>query len=192
MNIQGVVSLCLFALLIVLVLIRMTMLRKRGVQVMVFGQTAKSDFLLMPLVLTMAYSAIANTFGLPMWSILIRPFWSTMIPGWAGLLLCVTAVGGFAVSLISLGDSFRVGIDENKPAKLVTSGIFAVSRNPIYVCFLLFLSGFFLIHRNIVIALAVLLFALAIRRQILREEEFLLSHYGAEYQEYCGKVRRYL
>jgi protein-S-isoprenylcysteine O-methyltransferase Ste14 len=192
MNIQGIVSLCLLALLIVLVLIRMTMLRKRGVQVMVFGQTAKSDFLLMPLVLAIVYSAAANTFELPMWSILIRPFWSTMIPGWAGLLLCAAAVCGFAVSLISLGDSFRVGIDENKPAKLVTNGIFAVSRNPIYVCFLLFLSGFFLIHRNIVIAAAVLLFILAIRRQILREEEFLLSHYGAEYQEYCGKVRRYL
>ncbi|MCL1975492.1 MAG: isoprenylcysteine carboxylmethyltransferase family protein [Firmicutes bacterium] len=192
MNIQGIVSLCLFALLIVLVLIRMTMLRKRGIRIIVFGQTDKSDFLLMPPVFAIVYTAAANTFALPMWSVLICPFWSSMIPGWVGLLLCAAAVCGFAVTLAGFGDSFRVGIDESKPAELITSGMFSISRNPIYVCLLLFLSGFFLIHCNIVIAVAVLLFVLAIHRQILREEEFLLSHYGAEYQEYCGKVRRYL
>ena len=70
--------------------------------------------------------------------------------------------------------------------------MFAISRNPIYVCFLLFFAGFFLIHCNIVIAAAIVLFSLAIHRQILREEKFLASHYGEEYGEYRKKVRRYL
>jgi protein-S-isoprenylcysteine O-methyltransferase Ste14 len=34
---------------------------------------------------------------------------------------------------MSFGTSFRVGIDVEHPDKLVTTGIFAVSRNPIYV-----------------------------------------------------------
>jgi protein-S-isoprenylcysteine O-methyltransferase Ste14 len=115
-----------------------------------------------------------------------------MIPGWVGLALCLVALIGFALTLVSFGDSFRVGIDEHTTDKLVTSGMFAISRNPIYVCFLMFFTGLFLIHRNIVIAVSVVLFALAIHRQVLREEMFLASHYGEEYENYCKKVRRYL
>jgi len=175
-----------------MVQVRAAMLRKRGIRVIVFGQTDKSDFLLVPMVLAIVYTALANTFGLPMWDVLIRPFWSSTAPGWAGLLLCVISVTGFAMTLASFGSSFRVGIDENAPDKLVTNGMFAVSRNPIYVCFLMFFAGLFLIHRNIVIAVAVVLFALAIHRQVLKEERFLISHYGKEYAEYRKKVRRYL
>jgi protein-S-isoprenylcysteine O-methyltransferase Ste14 len=31
-----------------------------------------------------------------------------------------------------------------------------------------------------------------IHRQVLREESYLRDHYGEEYSEYCGQVRRYL
>ena len=192
MNIQYIFSVGLFALFILLVLIRTAVLKSRGIRVIVFGETDKSDFMLVPLMLTIIYTAVANTFGLPMWDILIRPFWKSAIPGWAGLALCVIAVTGFALTLAGFGDSFRVGIDESKPDKLVTSGMFSVSRNPIYVCFLFFITGLFLIHRNIVIAVAAALFALAIHRQVIREERFLAQHYGAEYDEYRRKVRRYL
>lgn len=192
MAVQNVSSVCLFALFVIMVLIRAAILRKRGIRALVFGETDKSDFLLPPFVLAIAYAALANTFGLPIWSVLIRPFWHSAAPGWLGLLLCVTAITGFALTLASFGDSFRVGIDENKPDKLITGGMFAISRNPIYVCFLMFFAGLFLIHRNITIAAALLLLSLAIHRQIIREEKFLAPHYGAEYEEYCKKVRRYL
>jgi len=43
-----------------------------------------------------------------------------------------------------------------------------------------------------VIAVGIILFALAIHRQILREEKFLLAHYGEEYKNYRKKVRRYI
>ena len=189
---QNILSIILFALFVIVVLIRAAVLRKRGIRVIVFGQTDKSDFLLVPLVLAIAYSALANTFGLPIWGVLIRPFWTSMIPGWAGLILSLISIVGFALTLASFGDSFRVGIDEEKPDKLITQGMFAISRNPIYVCFLLFFTGLFLVHRNIVIAIAIVLFALAIHRQVIREEKFLASHYGEGYEEYRTKVRRYL
>ena len=192
MTVQNILSICLFALFVIMVQIRAAMLRKRGIRVMVFGQTDKSDFLLVPMVLAIAYTALANTFGLPMWDVLLRPFWNSTMMGWAGLALCVLAVIGFGVTLVSFGDSFRVGIDENKPDKLITNGMFRFSRNPIYVCFLAFFVGMFIIHRNIVIAVAIVLFALVIHRQVLREENFLASHYGEEYELYKKKVRRYL
>ena len=192
MNLQNILSVCAFVAFVGIVLIRAAMMRRKGINALVFGVTDKSDFLLVPMVLAIAYTVLANTFGLPMWEPLIKPFWETVIPGWAGLTLCGLAIIGFVLTLASFGDSFRVGIDEETPDKLVTTGMFSISRNPIYVCFLLFFTGLFLIHRNIVIAAAVILFALAIHRQILREEKFLKSHYGAEYEAYCKKVRRYL
>jgi len=167
-------------------------MRRKGIKALVFGVTDKSDFLLVPMVLIIAYTVLANTFDLPMWEPLIKPFWETIIPGWGRLTVCGLAIIRFALTLASFWDSFRVGIYEQSPDKLVTTGMFSVSRNPIYVCFLMFFTGLFLIHRNIVIAAAVVLSALAIHRQVLREERFLKSHYGADYDAYCRKVRRYL
>lgn len=168
------------------------MLRRRGIKAIVFGATDKSDFLLVPFVLAIVYTICSDAFGLPIWKPLVSPFWETRIPGMVGIALCIIAVIGILTSLMSFGDSFRVGIDEQKPDNLVTTGAFAFSRNPIYVCFDAFFCGQFLIHRNIIIAVAVVGFALAIHRQVLREERFLSSHYGAEYEEYRKKVRRYL
>ena len=192
MSLQNILSVCAFIAFVGIVLIRAAIMRKKGIKALVFGATDKSDFILVPMVLAIAYTVLAKTFGLPMWEPLIKPFWETVIPGWVGLALCVLAIVGFALTLASFGDSFRVGIDEENPDKLVTTGMFSISRNPIYVCFLMFFTGLFLIHRNIVIITAVILFALAIHRQVLREEKFLKSHYGEEYAAYCGKVRRYL
>jgi len=81
---------------------------------------------------------------------------------------------------------------EEKPDKLITHRMFAISRNPIYVCFLLFFTGLFLVHLNIVIAVTIVLFAIAIHRQVIKEEKFLASYYGEEYEQYRRKVRRYL
>ena len=192
MTIQNTLSVSLFALFVIMALIRAAVLSRKGFRVIVFGQTDKSDFLLVPLVLAIAYSVLANTFDLPIWSVLVHPFWNSMEPGWAGLILGVVSIVGFALTLASFGDSFRVGIDEENPDKLITQGIFAISRNPIYVCFLLFFTSLFLVHKNIVITVATVLFAIAIHRQVIREERFLTSHYGEEYEEYRKKVRRYL
>ena len=167
-------------------------MRKRGIRAIVFGKTDKRDFLLVLVVLLLVYPAIAKAAGLPMWSLLLEPFWDTPAPGWVGLALCVLAIVGFAASLKSFGDSFRVGIDVERPDKLVTTGMFAYSRNPLYLCIILFFTGSFLTHRNIVVLAALIIFLLAINRQIRREEDFLKKHYGAEFDDYCEKVRRFI
>ena len=192
MAIQGILSICSFALLAAMVITRIIIMRKRGILAFVVGQTNKSEYLLVFIIFFLAYSAAANALSLPIPAAVVRPFWGSMIPGWFGIVLCVTANIGFAVSLISFGDSLRIGIDEKTPNQLVTDGVFRFSRNPIYVCFLIFFTGLFLVHRNIVVAVAVSLFALTIHSQILREEKFLASRYGVEYEEYRKKVRRYL
>jgi protein-S-isoprenylcysteine O-methyltransferase Ste14 len=95
-------------------------------------------------------------------------------------------------SLISFGQSFRVGIDTEHPDKLITTGIFAVSRNPIYVAFAFILFSQFLIFPNWIVLVYLGAGMWLFNRQVLREEEYLKKHYGQEYSGYCSRVRRYL
>lgn len=188
----GILSALALALFIALVGGRSAMLRKKGIRAFVFAETDRSDLLLVPVFLALAYTILACAFGLPMPRRFVQPFWMSAAVGWLGLALSTVALAGFAITLRSFGDSFRVGIDEKKADKLVTTGMFAVSRNPIYVCFLLFFFGQFLVNPNPALAIVLPLLALAIHRQILREEAFLSVHYGTDYAAYRKRVRRYL
>ena len=105
---------------------------------------------------------------------------------WTGFLLVLFA------SLVSLGRRFRVGIDVDQPDELVTTGIFAISRNPIYVGFALVLVGQFLVFPNWVPLVYLAAGFVLFHRQVLREESFMRQHYSEEYAEYCRRVRRYL
>ena len=192
MAVQGWIVAAAFVGLIGLVLARVAMLRRRGIQAFLFGATHRSDAVLVPCVLIIVYCVIAPGFHWPMWDPIVAPFWATAIPGWVGATACVAAVGGLAWTLASFGDSFRVGIDDREPAGLVTTGAFAVSRNPIYVCFITFLSGLFLVQHNAVTLVVLIAAPLVIHRQIRREERFLESHYGDEFSTYRARVRRYL
>lgn len=189
---RGYLSALALLLFFGLVIGRTLSLRKRGIRAIVFGETHKSDFLLLPIFPVFAYTVLAGAFGLPLPRALKAPFWVSGAVAWIGLLLCAAALVVFAATLKAFGDSFRVGIDDRQPDKLVTAGPFALSRNPIYVCFLAFFFGMFLQYPNLILAGLIALFAPLIHRQILREETFLLSHYGEEYAAYCARVRRYL
>jgi protein-S-isoprenylcysteine O-methyltransferase Ste14 len=177
-------------LLLGTVLGRVLLLRRTGTRAMHFGNLDKKDFLIPPVALCYFYTLFATAFDWPLASTQ-RFFRSTAI-GWLGVVLCLCGVGILMLSLVSFGNSFRVGIDVDQPGRLVTTGIFAVSRNPIYVGFFVFLLGQFLAFPSWIplatLAAATLLF----HRQVLREEEFMRQRYGQEYGEYCSHVRRYL
>ncbi len=189
---QSVLSAVLLLLFFSLLGLRVAMLRKRGVRVIVFGATDRSDFLLLPVFLALIYAVLAAAFNLPAPRPLTQPFWISPGIGWLGLALSAAALAALAAALYSFGNSFRVGIDEKRPDRLVTTGAFAMSRNPVYVCFLIFFSGLFLGNPNALLAAFTVLMALAIHRQILREEAFLTRRYGEAYSKYQKRVRRYL
>ena len=64
-------------------------------------------------------------------------------------------------------------------------------RNPIYVLVDMLFLGTFLIHGRAVLLVAAISFAFLVHLQILREERFLASRYGEQYQTYRQRVRRY-
>jgi protein-S-isoprenylcysteine O-methyltransferase Ste14 len=184
----------LAALMIVLllgtVLVRVALLRRTGTQAMHFGNLDKTDFLIPPVALFYFYTVFAAAFSWPLVS--GRRFFSSTAVAWLGVALCLAGVVILVFSLMSFGKSFRVGIDVEKPGGLVTTGIFAFSRNPIYVGFFCFLVGQLLVFPNWVPLFYLVAGTALFHRQVRREEGFMRERYGQEYADYCARVRRYV
>jgi protein-S-isoprenylcysteine O-methyltransferase Ste14 len=176
-------------LLLGMVLSRVFLLRRQGIKAMKFGETHKTDFLIPPFAFFYFYVIFAAAFG---WlSITHQQFFHSEATAWIGVLLCVAALLLMLWSLVSFQQSFRIGIDTDRPDRLITDGAFAVSRNPIYVAFIMMTIGEFLIFPNVILLVYIAGAAAIVHRQILREEEFLRAHYGHAYAAYRSQVRRY-
>ena len=80
-----------------------------------------------------------------------------------------------------------------RPSTLVTSGVFALTRNPIYVSQLLSLLGIALMADTAWLIVASMLLALALDRLVIREEEIILDNeFGQAYRAYRARVRRWI
>jgi protein-S-isoprenylcysteine O-methyltransferase Ste14 len=138
-------------LLLGMVLSRVFLLRRQGIAAMKFGEIDKTDFLIPPVMLFYFYLVFAHAFGWP--SVATRQLVHSAPMAWAGVAACAAGLLLLLWSLISFKESFRVGVDSDNPDALITSGVFAFSRNPIYVAFALVLVGEFLIFSNWILLL---------------------------------------
>lgn len=187
---QSYLAVLTMVLMLGMVWTRVSMLRRRGIAAMQFGKLDKTDFLIPPFALFYFYTVFAAAFNLPLLS--RQEFFHLEIISWMGVLFCAAGLLLLLWSLISFGKSFRVGIDTEHTDKLITTGVFAFSRNPIYVAFAMILIGQFLIFPNWILLVYMIAGVWLFHRQVLREEDYLKKHYGKEYLEYSKRVRRYL
>jgi protein-S-isoprenylcysteine O-methyltransferase Ste14 len=109
-----------------------------------------------------------------------------------GAALILTAFTIFVLALSDLGTSWRLGIDEDHPGPLVTKGIYAFTRNPIYLFFDLYFLGTFLINGSLFFLIMTVFVALNLHYQILQEERFLSKIHGTKFQAYCTRTARYI
>ena len=78
-------------------------------------------------------------------------------------------------------------------SSVVSSGVYRVSRNPMYLGFLLALAGWAVYLSNVVAALLVPAFVAYMNQyQIKPEERALLAKFGSEFAQYMARVRRWL
>ena len=111
--------------------------------------------------------------------------------GWllllAGAAIIATAVVQFCRA--------RTTVDPMRPAKastLVRSGIFAYSRNPMYLGMAIGLAGWAVLLGSLSPWLVVAAFAPLLTWLQIRPEEAVLSAlFGREYDDYCARVRRW-
>ncbi len=103
---------------------------------------------------------------------------------------------GFATILL-MARSFRKHettiIPDGQPSTLMEGGLFAYSRNPIYVAMAVLLIGSGLAIGHIAALIVVPLFVLLVQQiWIVKEEENLEAEFGQIYRNYKIKVRRWL
>ena len=104
--------------------------------------------------------------------------------------------GGIVLILLAAYEMWRrktTIVPHMEAANLVTTGIFARSRNPIYLGDALILAGLALRWEAPVALLLVPLFVATItQRFIIAEENGLRTKFRAEFARYCEKTRRWV
>jgi protein-S-isoprenylcysteine O-methyltransferase Ste14 len=88
--------------------------------------------------------------------------------------------------------SHRWRIGTTTDAGLVTDGIFAQSRHPIYAAFALMATGTSCIYPNGGFLLLGAISLVLLHRQARQEEQFLHQLHGKAYADYCRQTRRWL
>lgn len=110
-----------------------------------------------------------------------------------GAILGALGVIIFAVSVLTMRDSWRAGVPKDKNTELVTSGIYAFSRNPAFLGFDLIYIGILAMFYNTSLLIITLLAVVLLHLQIVNvEEDFLLTTFGDDYLAYKKKVCRYI
>lgn len=122
---------------------------------------------------------------------LTRKLFSSVVLDILGTTMILAALVLLFVSLRHFKNSLRFGLDENNLGKLITNGVFALSRNPLFLSLMLYFLGVALLMPHIFFLGTALLAIVAIHLFILKEEQFMLNHYGDKYRNYMGKTPRY-
>jgi protein-S-isoprenylcysteine O-methyltransferase Ste14 len=113
----------------------------------------------------------------------------------AGAILVAVGLGVVAAGGISFRRA-RTTFNPTKPASaasLVVSGVYRLTRNPMYLGMMFLLFGWAAFLLNALALALVAAFVVYINRfQITFEERVLLALFGAEYASYQARVRRWL
>ena len=125
------------------------------------------------------------------WGISLSP---VAVPRILQLIALAFWTAGFALLVLGrleMGNSFRLGTATESTALKVT-GLFRLSRNPMYVGMYGTVTASALYTLNpIVIGLAVFVVGVH-HRIVLAEERHLQDAFGREYSGYCSRVRQYI
>lgn len=104
--------------------------------------------------------------------------------------------GGVLLALLSAMTLWRAGtspLHERPTTAIVSIGVFAWTRNPIYVAFVLLCAGLALFFDRVWVIAGCIPAVLIIHIVVIaREETFLETKFGQDYLDYKAKVRRWL
>lgn len=109
------------------------------------------------------------------------------------LLIMLAVAGLFHWSSVTMGRNWALVARTRDDASLVTTGPFQYVRNPIYVALGLFMIAMAIAYGHCgVLIIALPLYALATWMRVTLEEKVLRATFGAEYDAYAKRVKRFL
>ena len=111
----------------------------------------------------------------------------------AGVALALAGIAGTLVAQVSMGASWRIGVDPQEDTELVTTGPFALVRNPIFSAMLPASFGLALMVPSVVAIVGALALLVAVELQVrMVEEPYLLASHGDRYASYAQRVGRFV
>ena len=112
---------------------------------------------------------------------------------WTGLLLIVPGVLLAVLGANLFRDAGTSIVPLTRSSTLVTTGVFRLSRNPMYLGMLLTGTGLLCALPSLPGLGVLVTFFLVLRQQfVLREERLLAATFGPAYADYQASVRRWL
>ena len=107
---------------------------------------------------------------------------------------------GLMISLIFFFSGFNIfksykenPVPTSTSNRLIKTGIFAYTRNPIYVSFVLFHFSMFLVFENVMYFLTSIGLAVWIHNYVIKpEEDYLLEIFSDEFERYRAAVSRWV
>jgi protein-S-isoprenylcysteine O-methyltransferase Ste14 len=110
----------------------------------------------------------------------------------AGAVLITIAMLIGLAALYEMKNSWRVGIKYDQKTELVTTGIYAVSRNPYFLSYDILFMGILMLFPSMVLLVLIVALVLTFHLMILEEEQYLAGIQGKTFQDYKRKTGRYL
>ncbi|MBR9868722.1 MAG: isoprenylcysteine carboxylmethyltransferase family protein [Oceanospirillales bacterium] len=142
--------------------------------------------------------ALTGILALLMWgAATLMPLLHVSMAGASVLGSVIVAIGGLLAALgVFEFRKARTTVDPRIPHKsetLVVSGVYRISRNPMYVGFLVVLAGWALYLSNLAALVFLPLFVVYMNRyQIEPEERYMRERFGDDFDRYVGQVRRWI
>ena len=113
----------------------------------------------------------------------------------ANMFGAIISLAGIALMILSqyqMGAAWRFGVDRAEKTDLVTGGLYAFVRNPIYSGVFLFCIGLLVVLPHILMLFFIATAYLSIELQVRFVEEPHLRHlHGAAYEKYTDQTGRY-
>ncbi|MEM6461364.1 MAG: isoprenylcysteine carboxylmethyltransferase family protein [Pseudomonadota bacterium] len=150
---------------------------------------ARSNSIPWPPIITLAAAILAV---LAAW-VYRLPFPQGAVLQYTGVLLLIFALAIDIWSIFTMRAAQTTVMPTKGSTHLVTNGPFGYSRNPIYLGNILLLLALSLILANAWFVILAAAAAIGMKKLAVdREELHLLAVFGAEYEDYCRRVRRWL
>jgi protein-S-isoprenylcysteine O-methyltransferase Ste14 len=108
-----------------------------------------------------------------------------------GLILIALGFILYISAWKTLGNNWRMGHDGQVSSILIKEGAYSISRNPLYLFYMVYFFGTFLINGEAVFLLLTAFLCISIHYLILEEEKGLAITHGDEYENYRLHTGRY-
>lgn len=110
---------------------------------------------------------------------------------WAAGIMAIIAFLGTTYCWVSMGRNWSMAITPGKKTELLTTGVFAWARHPIYALSLLLMISTLIAVANVFMLIAAIIHVTMLYTKAWNEERYLHQLHGDEYQRYCENTGRF-